>query len=108
MKAKITLIATAMLWVLSSCKTTLHYGDVHFTANKIQYNNKAKNPDLHFLYTPASSDYLVELRREFPLDDIINEEETDQEKVLKVLNWTNSRWEHNGNNSPKKAMLYPY
>lgn len=81
---------------------TLHFGDIYFESNKANYSNKERNADIKVLYQNEKSSYLSELREKYPIEDIFGDNDSDMEKVLKVLNWTHSRWKHNGQNSPKK------
>jgi len=63
--------------------------------------DKSRNAELQIKYPVDSSTYLTKLRQTYPLDFIDNKL-SDREIVLQVLNWTNSRWSHSGNNSPSK------
>ncbi|MHA3045537.1 transglutaminase-like domain-containing protein [Riemerella anatipestifer] len=45
---------------------------------------------------------LVILRKEFKLDSIIADCETDFDKVVKIQSWVQSRWKHDGENMPEK------
>ncbi len=101
MKVKL-LILLPILIILTSCKPTLYFGEVYFESNKVNYNNTDRNNEIRIIYQSGFSPYLQELKAAYPLDDVFGEGESDTEKVLKVLNWTSSRWEHNGRNSPKK------
>ncbi|WP_166962323.1 transglutaminase domain-containing protein [Yeosuana marina] len=63
--------------------------------------NRTRNNDFKFKFQKDKSKYLNELRKLFPIDDTAKNM-TEVEKVLAILNWTNSRWKHNGMNSPSK------
>lgn len=100
MKVIIQLLA-AILIIFTSCKTTLYFGDVYFESNNINYNHTDKNQEVQIIYQTEFSPYLERLRKEYPLDVLFEEGEPDTDRVLKILNWTNNRWKHNGRNSPK-------
>jgi len=84
-----------------ACNKTLYFDGVYFESNNVNYNYTDRNEAIKIIYSSKTSLYLEELRSKYPLDEIVNENETDTEKILKILNWTNSRWKHNGKNSPK-------
>ncbi len=71
-----------------------------FTPNKLDFNH-SKNTKLEIKYENEESDYLNLLKKKYPLD-FLNNKMKDRQVILSVLNWTNSRWKHNGNNSPSK------
>ncbi len=73
---------------------------VPFQAEEIDFE-EAQNPQIGIKYPTKSSDYLAGLKAAYPLD-FIEDSMSDAEVVLSVLNWTNSRWNHSGNNSPSK------
>ena len=74
---------------------------VPFKSNSITFNT-ISNPEISIKYQTKPSEYLESLKQSFPLD-FIKEDMSDTEILLAVLNWTNSRWDHNGNNSPSKS-----
>lgn len=96
-----SLILIFISLILTSCKTTLHFGDIYFESNKVNYKDKEKNEEIRIVYQNEISPYLIKLNEKFPLGEIFDESDSDMEKVLKILNWTNSRWKHDGKNSPK-------
>jgi len=61
---------------------------------QIEYKTFIEKPDL------------VKLRTDFKLDLIVQDVQSDFEKVLKVQSWVNSRWEHDGENKPEKNDAY--
>jgi len=73
---------------------------VPFQTSQLDFDN-TKNKEISIKYQNDSHDYLDKLKAEYPLD-FIHSNMTDTEVILAVLNWTNSRWNHNGNNSPSK------
>lgn len=75
---------------------------IPFKSQEIEFETKAKTDKIHIKYQKEKSEYLDSLGDEYPLGDLLKTTKTDTEKVLSILNWTNSRWDHNGNISPKK------
>lgn len=98
----ILLISISVSLLFISCKTTLQFGEVYFESNSVEYSYDDKIEEVKFIYENERSSYLNELQEKYSLDDIIEDNDDDMQKVLKILNWTNSRWKHDGRNSPKK------
>lgn len=73
---------------------------VPFNPNRTSYDSISKS-NINIAYQSDTNEYLSRLKKEYPLTFITNDM-SDKEAVLTVLNWTNNRWQHNGNNSPKK------
>ncbi len=73
---------------------------VPFRPNRISYDSVNRS-DINIIYQSGQSEYLSTLVKEYPPDFITNGM-SDKEAVLAALNWTNNRWQHDGNNSPKK------
>ena len=73
---------------------------VAFQSNQLNFDN-SQNTDIKIKYQKGKSGYLEELKKKFPLNFIDNNM-NDTKVILSVLNWTNSRWKHNGNNAPSK------
>ncbi len=73
---------------------------IAFQSNQLNFDI-SRNSDINIKYQTEKSEYLEELKKKFPLE-FIDSKMNDTEVVLAVLNWTNSRWKHNGNNSPSK------
>jgi hypothetical protein len=73
---------------------------ISFQTEQLNFEN-TRNSEISIKYQTETSDYLDKLMAEYPLD-FIDSDLSDTEVVLAVLNWTNSRWNHNGNNSPSK------
>ena len=73
---------------------------IAFQSNQLSFDQSI-NSNYKVKYQTEKSEYLEELKTMFPLD-FIQRKMSDSEVILAVLNWTNSRWEHNGNNSPSK------
>jgi len=73
---------------------------------KLEFKNTSSDrladlPD--FKYEDFNSAYLQELRTRFNLESLVVDCETEQEKVLAVMNWVHHLWQHNGNNEPVKS-----
>lgn len=75
---------------------------ISFKSMELEFSNEPYNDKLKILYQNEESSYLESLKEEYPLKEMVKGVEKDFEKILLILNWTNSRWKHNGNNSPKK------
>jgi len=73
---------------------------IAFQPNQIKHDH-IDSSEIIKKFQIEPSDYLEELKSKFPLN-FIDDKMTDMEVTLAVLNWTNSRWKHNGNNSPSK------
>ncbi len=61
---------------------------------QIEYKTYSDEPDL------------IKLKTDFKLDTIVKNAKSDFEKVLLIQSWVNSRWKHDGNNSPEKNDAY--
>jgi hypothetical protein len=73
---------------------------IEFEKDQLNFSS-SRNSDLVTKYPLEKSDYLEKLKQTYPLE-FTDDKTNDTEVLLQVLNWTNSRWEHNGNNSPSK------
>ncbi len=73
---------------------------IAFKATQLSFD-RSQNARYTIKYQTEKVDYLEELKQKFPLG-FIKKKMNDTEVILAVLNWTNSRWNHNGNNSPSK------
>lgn len=73
---------------------------VPFKANQITHDTTNKS-NIIINYSTDANSYLKALKNEYPLD-FINNNKSEIQTVLETLNWTNSRWKHNGNNTPKQ------
>ena len=61
---------------------------------QIEYKTFSDNPEL------------IKLRTDFKLDSIVKNTTSDFEKVLKIQSWVNSRWKHDGENTPEINDAY--
>lgn len=102
MKINSLIVLAITAFILNSCKTVLDYSDVRFIANKITFDTIQRNPAIQIQYQTTRSPYLDSLKKLYPLDDVLTECKSDMERVLQVLNWTHSRWDHVGTNAPRK------
>ncbi|MBX2870613.1 MAG: hypothetical protein KTR30_00880 [Saprospiraceae bacterium] len=73
-----------------------------FSTEAITHLETDYNDQLAIRYQEQHCDYLEKLKKKYPLDELLAGAETDQERVLRVLNWTHHQWQHDGNNAPKK------
>ncbi|MEZ5059789.1 MAG: transglutaminase domain-containing protein [Saprospiraceae bacterium] len=94
------LIAVSLL-SLFACKPVLQFEEIYFESNVVAYDSENKNEGLRIEYQTETSEYLNKLKEEYPLNEVLEKADSDLQKVLKILDWTSSRWKHNGNNSPK-------
>ena len=75
---------------------------VKFQSELLAFEAQKSNPQIEVAYSSSESQYLQDLSSTFPVNHLLEGTQTEFDKILNILNWTNSRWEHNGNNSPKK------
>lgn len=68
-----------------------------------KYSSDTRNDEFKFLYEENNdNEYLTKLRNQYQLDQVVQEADSDTERVLKILNWVHNRWKHDGNNEPSK------
>jgi hypothetical protein len=72
----------------------LEFTDNRNSNYQIEYKKYSNEPDL------------IKLRTDFKLDTIVKNAKSDFEKVLLVQSWVNSRWKHDGDNTPEKNDAY--
>ncbi|WP_299715330.1 hypothetical protein [uncultured Tenacibaculum sp.] len=74
-----------------------------YPKEKIAFETSKNTPNLQIQYT-ANNDvpFLKSLAEKYPIAEALANKTTDVDKILSVLNWTNNRWQHNGNVSPSK------
>jgi hypothetical protein len=88
--------------ICSNCKAQ----NSNFYANRtflpaLTYSLSKNNPNNRILYTnDKEKSYLDSLKSKYPIN--IEGSKTQIEKVLIILNWTRTQWEHKGDVSPKK------
>jgi len=73
---------------------------IGFDPNQIKHDT-INTSEVNIKHQTKPNQYLKELALKYPLD-FLNDTMSDTEKILAILNWTNSRWKHNGGNSPSK------
>ena len=73
--------------------------DVEFGASADQV---VFSPEVGNFPVTNADPYLNKLRTTYKLDELVAGKNGDYEKVQAVCHWVRSRWEHNGNNEPKK------
>ena len=68
---------------------------------QLSYSTAKSNPNNKILYIDNSEKkYLDSLKSKYPIN--FNSSKTQTDKVLTILNWTRSQWEHKGDVSPKR------
>ncbi|MFD2566741.1 transglutaminase domain-containing protein [Pseudotenacibaculum haliotis] len=70
----------------------------------ISHAKDTKNESVHIQYDKdRNAPFLKELDQKYPITSYVSGYNTDLEKILSILNWTRSQWEHDGNQSPSKS-----
>lgn len=73
---------------------------------KLEFES-TRNSDFQIVYKNHSNEPdLIKLRVDFKLDSIIKNAKSDFEKVKQIQSWVNSRWLHDGENTPEKKDAY--
>ena len=87
--------------LLNSCVSNKYLSN---NISKIKFDTESKDESLCDLVfpNPETNSELLELKKEYKFNELINKAKSDIEKSFILLNWTNSRWKHNGNNQPQK------
>jgi hypothetical protein len=73
---------------------------VPFQQKQLRFDD-TKTDDINIVYQIEENQYLKSLKEKYPLN-FIKDDMSDTDVILSVLDWTNKRWTHNGNNSPTK------
>lgn len=73
---------------------------IPFQTNSLAFDS-SRISDLQVKYQVEESAYLTKLKKGYPLS-FLKDDMSDMDVVLAVLNWTHTRWKHNGMNSPSK------
>jgi hypothetical protein len=55
-----------------------------------------------FKFSSVDDPYLVKLRNDYELSELVAKDTNDYDKVRTVSRWVRSQWEHNGQNQPTK------
>lgn len=70
--------------------------------SKIEYDFKRTDEKYDFKWNTLNDSYLIKLREEFKLGQIVKDCKTSLEKAKKIMNWVHNLWEHDGLNVPVK------
>jgi hypothetical protein len=104
MKQTKTKIALELLIVVlfSSCAV------LHVTPSKkngtIEFTEEVANEKYNFIYQNSqNSPDLAKLKEFYRLDSIAGSGNAEFRRILNLLKWTNSRWEHSASNQPSKS-----
>ncbi len=92
--------------LLTSCSSFFQLINVSPSAGvkNISYSQEPQNPLFVFQYSDTTAnEFLKELRSSYRIDKLVAEDNSEFEKIKSILDWTNSQWNHNGNNSPSKS-----
>lgn len=101
MKKAITFLLVTIL-LLPSC-TLLHINPSN-KIERIAFDSTAKNDNYKFIYqTHENTPELSILKNDYKINSIAQTGTTEFGKMLAILAWTNSRWQHNGSNEPSKS-----
>lgn len=101
-----SLILLCSTILLTSCSSFFQLINVSPSAGvkNISYSQEPQNPLFVFQYSDTTAnEFLKELRSSYRIDKLVAEDNTEFEKIKSILDWTNSRWSHNGSNSPSKS-----
>lgn len=70
----------------------------------LEFDRVAEHPSLEFIYqTPENSPELIDLNHRYRLDSVWNQGSGEIDRVLQILNWTHTRWEHDGSNPASES-----
>lgn len=89
----------AALIGLSSCAA------INLTPSKrtsdIAFEEGKGNDAIKFIFPDTLGDsYLRQLRNEYGLGQLIANANSEEEKVLRIMDWTHAQWKHSGSNTP--------
>lgn len=89
----------AALIGLSSCAA------INLTPSKrtsdIAFEEGKENDSIKFIFPDTLGDlYLRQLRNEYGLEQLIAAASSEEEKVLRIMDWTHAQWKHSGSNEP--------
>lgn len=101
-----SLILLCSTILLTGCSSFFQLINVSPSAGvkNISYSQEPQNPLFVFQYSDTTAnEFLKELRSSYRIDKLVAEYNTEFEKIKSILDWTNSRWSHNGSNSPSKS-----
>lgn len=102
MKSKIILTFTSILIITS-------FTSCHFMPSdeiyKTEYDGKdISSNNYEFIFSDYKKNtYLDSLRKEFNIDSLVANANSELQKAFILLKWSHTRWEHNGSNTPEKS-----
>lgn len=79
------------------------YGQTQTGSSHLNFTDDSAPPNYSFLRSSIENPYLVQLRTEYKLNEIVAEAKSDYERVRLISRWVRTQWEHNGSNEPQKA-----
>ncbi len=92
----------AVLLLLSSC--TVFNVLPSKKIKHIEFSDEPANEKYHFVYQNfENSPDLLTLKSLYRLDSVADLGNSEFEKILHLLKWTNNRWAHSGSNEPSKS-----
>jgi hypothetical protein len=97
------LLLCSLLLALASPASRIHAQQSSTRVRPLKFANDPSALPRPFRRSRPDDPYLVKLREEYRLDDVILNAKSDYEKVRLVSKWVRSRWEHNGQNMPEKS-----
>lgn len=72
--------------------------------DSIQFTDTSENEEYDFIYQNAdNSPELQTIKSLYRLDSVAQLGDSEFEQILYLMNWTHSRWAHNGSNKPSKS-----
>jgi transglutaminase-like putative cysteine protease len=72
-------------------------------AKQLAFSDKPDGKKVAFRRSEPDDPYLEKLRTQFELEDVVAGDESDYDRVRSICEWVRGRWEHNGDNEPKKS-----
>ncbi|MCC5928899.1 MAG: transglutaminase domain-containing protein [Cyclobacteriaceae bacterium] len=73
----------------------------------LRFEQELSGNQYPFVYqNEENSPRLSELRKSYNLDELVAGKESDLEKVLSLLAWTNAQWSHSGSNTPSDNSTF--
>ncbi|WP_159105834.1 transglutaminase family protein [Ideonella sp. B508-1] len=61
------------------------------------------NQPLPAIFSRSSNSYLIALKMQYELNEVVKGRTSDFERVLSIAHWTSTRWRHNGENTPQHS-----
>lgn len=99
-------LTVAALCISVGCSSVFHLLPSR-KIEAIRFDTNPSNSTLKFIYPDsANSPDLARLRNTYQLDTVVSGKSTEFDKQLALLAWTNSRWEHNGTNTPSSSNTF--